>query len=82
MDNDCFQNVINYNILLIFYNDCSTLRKEFGDMSWAPTTSNLAERLFSQARYFVNQIAKNAAHASRVPIISNDQRTLFQQKSE
>ena len=51
---------------------------EFGDLSWVPITSNLAERLFSQAKYFLNQYRKkNTAHASRMPIISNDKRTIF-----
>ena len=32
---------------------------EFGELSWVPTTSNLAQRLFSQAKYFLNQNRKN-----------------------
>ena len=31
---------------------------EFEDMSWVPTASNLVERLFSQAKYFLNQYCK------------------------
>ena len=44
--------------VVIFYNNTFTIRKEFRDMSWVPTTSNLAERFFSQAKYSVNQYRK------------------------
>ena len=32
---------------------------EFGDLSWNPTTSNVAERCFSQAKYYLNPYRKS-----------------------